>query len=178
MHLLPIRIKQLISHFSRSVRCFQSPWLTAPVSLSVCNAFWGINLFSALTLTITTPSYCRLFALLQGVDITSTWFESDTAINTISGTSMATPHVAGVAALYLSFNPLLTPGDVKDFMLSHAISGRISNVNDSPNLLVNTEQLFNTMLSQLPGSSSSARATIMDGSVMYATAIAILFALV
>ncbi|HKP75895.1 MAG TPA: S8 family peptidase, partial [Longimicrobiaceae bacterium] len=51
-----------------------------------------------------------LFA--PGQDITSAWSSGDNAINTISGTSMASPHVAGVAALYLQSHPTATPAAV------------------------------------------------------------------
>lgn len=48
-----------------------------------------------------------------GSDITAPWIGSSTAINTISGTSMASPHVAGVAALLLHQNSRLSPSEVK-----------------------------------------------------------------
>jgi subtilisin family serine protease len=51
-----------------------------------------------------------LFA--PGVGITSDWYTGTTATNTISGTSMATPHVTGVAALYLQGDPGATPATV------------------------------------------------------------------
>ena len=53
-----------------------------------------------------------------GSSITSAWIGSDSATNTISGTSMATPHVAGAAALYFQDLPGATPQQVRDALVS------------------------------------------------------------
>jgi subtilisin family serine protease len=55
-----------------------------------------------------------------GSSITSAWSTSDTATRTISGTSMATPHVAGVAARYLQGNPGASPGTVRTAIVGDA----------------------------------------------------------
>ena len=74
-----------------------------------------------------------------GSSITSSWSTSDTATNTISGTSMATPHVAGAAALYLSANPAAAPAAVASAITGNATPGVVGNPGTgSPNLLLFT----------------------------------------
>ena len=72
-----------------------------------------------------------------GVGVTSAWYTSDSATNTISGTSMASPHVAGVAALYLQNNRTASPAAVTNAILSAASANKLSDINvGSPNLLL------------------------------------------
>ena len=74
-----------------------------------------------------------------GVDITSAWNTTDTATNTISGTSMAAPHVVGAAALILATNPTWTPAQVRSNMTSNATPNKVVGPGSgSPNLLLFT----------------------------------------
>jgi len=76
-----------------------------------------------------------LFA--PGVGIVSDWYSSDTATNTLDGTSMASPHVAGAAALYLGLHPSAAPQQVRDAMVNSATSGVLTGIGTgSPNLLL------------------------------------------
>lgn len=94
--------------------------------------------------TDTRPSWSNygncldLFA--PGVSITSAWIGSDTAIRTISGTSMATPHVAGVIALKLQGTPDATPNDIAVELIGKSTSDAVINAgNNSPNRLLFTD---------------------------------------
>lgn len=74
-----------------------------------------------------------------GGGITSAWHTSTTATNTISGTSMAAPHVAGAAALFLANNPSATPSQVTTAIINNATPNTVTNAGSgSPNLLLFT----------------------------------------
>lgn len=80
--------------------------------------------------------------LAPGSDIMSASHESNTELVPMSGTSMAAPHVAGAAALYLEQNPQATPAETKQALLDAAAVDKISNPLGSPNLLLNIENLI------------------------------------
>ncbi|MGW5734204.1 MULTISPECIES: S8 family peptidase [Streptomyces] len=72
-----------------------------------------------------------------GVSIKAGWNTSDTATNTISGTSMATPHVAGAAAVYLAGHTSATPAQVSSALVNGATSGKVTGPGSgSPNKLL------------------------------------------
>ncbi|BBN96517.1 aqualysin 1 [Deinococcus grandis] len=101
---------------------------------------------SAITVGSTTNTDARssfsnygtcvdLFA--PGSSITSTWIGSTTATNTISGTSMASPHVAGAAVLRIAAGSS-TNSAVTSAVISSATTNVVSGVNGSPNRLLYT----------------------------------------
>ncbi|KGN37163.1 serine protease [Knoellia subterranea KCTC 19937] len=82
-----------------------------------------------------------LFA--PGTSITSAWYTSSTAYNTISGTSMASPHVAGAVALYLGANPSATTSQVASAIINNAEPSTLTGIpSGTPNRLLNTEFLL------------------------------------
>jgi subtilisin family serine protease len=73
-----------------------------------------------------------------GVSITSAWYNSNTATRTISGTSMATPHTAGVAALFLQSTPTASPATVRTALFNNTTKGIVSSSSTVNNHLLFT----------------------------------------
>ncbi|MBY8850476.1 S8 family peptidase [Saccharothrix longispora] len=110
-----------------------------------CN-FTPARTAEAITVGSTTSTDARssfsnvgtcLDIFAPGTSITSAWHTNDTATNTISGTSMATPHVVGAAAVYLAANPTATPQQVRDALVNGATNGVVTDPRTgSPNKLL------------------------------------------
>ena len=75
-----------------------------------------------------------LFA--PGSNVVSASNTDDTGTNTYSGTSMASPLVAGAAARYLSTAPGASPAQVESFLEGSASAGLVADPASSPNLLI------------------------------------------
>jgi len=106
----------------------------------------GVLTVAASTNTDAKASFSNYGSCVElyapGQNITSTWIGSTTATNTISGTSMASPHVAGVAALYLGANPSATPSTVNSWIINNSTPNVISgNPAGTPNRLLNKQGL-------------------------------------
>ena len=96
-----------------------------------------------------------LFA--PGSDITSAWYQSDTQTASLNGTSMAAPHAAGAAALYLAANPSASPSAVNLALVNDAVTGVIGNVgSQSPNRLLQITQQDGSGIDRLPTAAFSA----------------------
>jgi cerevisin len=99
-----------------------------------------------------------------GLNILSTWIGSKYAVNTISGTSMASPHIAGLLAYYVSLQPSqdsayaveeITPKKLKEALITVATVDALTDIpSDTPNVSLSISVLkdpANNDLSSLPG---------------------------
>ncbi len=97
---------------------------------------------SATDRTDTKPAWANVGSCVDlfapGVNVTSDWYTGDTATRTLSGTSMAAPAVAGVAAAWWSTHPTATPVQVRAAVVRAATTGVVTGHGTAPDRLLHT----------------------------------------
>ena len=127
--------------------------------LNACN-YSPARAANAITVGSTTSTDARssfsnigtcvdIFA--PGSGITSAWIGSTTATNTISGTSMATPHVAGVAAVLFGRYPTSTPAQIATMLRNSATPNIVASAGTgSPNYLLYLDPVGGAIVAPTP----------------------------
>lgn len=131
---------------------------------------------SAITVGATTSTDARasfsnygtcLDVFAPGTSIKSAWHGSATATNTISGTSMASPHIAGLAAQVLHATPSATPQQVADAIKAAATIGKVASAGSgSPNSLIYTRAVGSSAPAPVASKAVSVGALRASGSLM------------
>lgn len=123
---------------------------------------------AATTSTDARASYSNFGSCVDifapGSGITSDWLSSSSgSTNTISGTSMATPHVSGSAAVILGHNPNFTPTQLTEYLISTATTGVVTSAGtNSPNRLLYLKNQYALTFMANDGSTESTT-TLIDG---------------
>ncbi len=146
--------------------CTESP-ARAPQAITV----GATDYFDSLSYYSNFGTCVDLFA--PGDDIESAWYTGDTDTQLLSGTSMATPHVTGAAALYLEGHPSATPADVQRELVARGTYNAISSLDAiSPNVLLYTGCMSSTdaVKPQVTLTAPAAGATLTGTVTLSATA--------
>ncbi|KAF7118171.1 hypothetical protein CNMCM5793_007572 [Aspergillus hiratsukae] len=106
---------------------------TSPASAPNAITVAAINSGNARASFSNYGSVVDIFA--PGQNILSAWIGSNTATNTISGTSMATPHIVGLSVYLMGLESLSGPAAVTARIKQLATTGVVTGTNGSPNLL-------------------------------------------
>ena len=110
---------------------------TSPASAERAMTVASSNIYDSRSSFSNYGPCVNVFA--PGEGITSTWVDNRVLLR--SGTSMASPHVAGVAALYLEAHPSWSPAQVMNAIQNDSVKGVISDVRGAPNRLLNTQRI-------------------------------------